>query len=250
MDTEETPFETAEEEAYNRAIEELAKVKLDCATQLGKLQQEVTRLASGLSGGATGDGGSAASSDLINSTSSDLINSTADSGKETLGAGNKTSLTSVISGLVNSTSSGGGSACPDPPQPKECTPCRECPSCLECPPVFTDDCGPSTTSGGDPDIPASILATPEAVLVGAAATLLVLLLAAAVGLVLRYMPVLISGLSILVLVFVVWYLSSKYPGAARRLGARIWEALRSGVSAVVDRLLRRDRPDVSINCVS
>jgi hypothetical protein len=94
------------------------------------------------------------------------------------------------------------------------------------------------------------LATPEAVLVGAAATLLVLLLAAAVGLVLRYMPVLISGLSILVLVFVVWYLSSKYPGAARRLGARIWEALRSGVSAVVDRLLRRDRPDVSINCVA
>jgi fatty acid desaturase len=101
--------------------------------------------------------------------------------------------------------------------------------------------------GGDLDITPTILATPEAVLVGAAATLLVLLLAAAVGLFLRYVPVLISGLLILVLVAVVWYLSSKYPGAARRLGARIWEALRSGASTVVDRLLGRHHPEVSEN---
>ncbi len=122
---------------------------------------------------------------------------------------------------------------------------------MECPPVSTvpDGCGPSTTSGGDPDTP-SILATPEAVLVGAAATLLVLLLAAAVGLVLRYVPVLISGLLILVLVAVVWYLSSKYPGAVRRLGARIWEALRRGATAVVERLFHRDHPEVSVSCMS
>jgi hypothetical protein len=237
MDAGGDPFESAEEEAYNRAIEELAKVKLDCATQLGKLQQEVTRLASGLSGGSTGDGDSAASSDLINST--------VDSGNETLVAGNKSSLTTVISGLFNATSSGGGPACPDPPQPKECTPCRECPTCLECPPVSNDDCVPSTTSRGDPDTPASILATPEAILVGAAATLFILLLAAAVGLVLRYVPILFSGLLVLVLVALVWYLSSKYPGAARRLGARIWAALRSGVSAAVERLLGRRNFEVS-----
>jgi hypothetical protein len=84
-------------------------------------------------------------------------------------------------------------------------------------------------------------------LVGAAATLLVLLLATAAGLILRYMPVVFSGLFVIMLVAVVWYLSSKYPGAARRLGARVWDALRSGASAIVERLFRRNHPEVSVN---
>jgi Flp pilus assembly protein TadB len=86
-------------------------------------------------------------------------------------------------------------------------------------------------------------------LVGAAATLLVLLLAAVAGIILRYMPVVISGLFVVVLVAIVWYLSSKYPGAARRFGARVWEALRSGASTVVDRLLGRRNSEVSEKAV-
>jgi hypothetical protein len=251
MDSEEDPFETEEEEAYNRAIRELAKAKSECATQLENLQQKVVRLASGLSGGtaAAGDGDSAVSPVLINGT--------VGSGNETEMSRNKTSLTTIVSGLFNSSSSGEQSpgecpVCPDPVE-RDCPPAPEF-SCSECPPVSTspDECGPSTTSRGDPDTtdsPFPLLATPEAVLVGAAATLLVLLLAAVVGLFLRYVPVLISGLLILVLVAVVWYLSSKYPGAARRLGARIWEALRRGATAVVERLFRRDHPEVSVKYV-
>jgi hypothetical protein len=38
-----------------------------------------------------------------------------------------------------------------------------------------------------------------------------------------------------------------YPEAARRLGARAWEALRSGATTVVDRLLGRRHPEVKVN---
>jgi ABC-type spermidine/putrescine transport system permease subunit I len=90
-----------------------------------------------------------------------------------------------------------------------------------------------------------VLSTPESVLVGAAATLIVLALAAAVAIILRYLESFTSGLLIITIIVLVWYCSSMYPEAARRLGARVWDALRSGATTVVDRLLGRRHPEVS-----
>jgi hypothetical protein len=241
MDSEEPPFETPQEKEYNRVLGELARTKLECSARLAKLGEEASVLASQM-GDSSSSGGNHV--DALNTTG---VLSGSDPAPVVIG-GNATAATNVTDGVVNTTHPGASSGFnrsfyEDPSfnrTPVGCPPCPRVP-CVECLPP-PDDCGPSTTSRGDlgtTDTTSTILATPEAVLVGAAATLLVLLLAAVVGLVLRYMPVLISGLSILVLVIVVWYLSSKYPGAARRLGARIWEALRSGVTTVVDRLLGR-----------
>ncbi len=251
MDSEGDPFESSEEKEYNRAILELAKKRLECDSQLEELQQEVAKLAVKQSAGgpgptSSGDGdfpGASGNSSFFEKISANENHTTAVSGDPVGGTGVQ--------------------ECPpvqDCPPIRECPTVRECPpcprfSCSECPPISTppDECGPSTTSGGDLDTmdsTSTVLATPEAVLVGAAATLLVLLLAAVVGLLLRYVPILFSGLLILALVALVWYFSSKYPGAARRLGARIWEALRSGVTTVVDRLLgRRHHPEVSVSCI-
>jgi hypothetical protein len=258
MDSEDPPFETPAEREYNKILVELAKTKLECSSRLAKLGEEAAVLASQM--GDTSSSGGDHLSDVSNKTvglpgvgpipavGNDTITFMAN---RTSGVFNLTRPGASSTGgpSLNSTIHEGTLANQTPVV--DCPPCPRF-SCMECPPVSTvpDDCGPSTTSGGDPDTPSSILATPEAVLVGAAATLLVLLLAAAVGLILRYMPVIISGLLILVLVAVVWYLSSKYPGAARRLGARIWEALRSGASTVVDRLLGRRHPEVISKCIS
>jgi hypothetical protein len=240
MDPEDPPFETPEEREYSRALGELAKVKSDCALQLEKLQQEVSNLASSLSGSTTGDGDSAASPGLSNGT--------VGSGNETSVSGNKTSLTTVISNFFNSTSSGGRTSdecpvCPDPSQPKECAPCLECP-----PPPISDDCG-STTSRGDLGGISPSFATAEAILVGAAATLIVLALAAAVAIILRYLESFTSGLLIITIIVLVWYCSSMYPEAARRLGARAWGALRDAAHSIVDRVLRRHHPEVKNSCM-
>jgi hypothetical protein len=85
-----------------------------------------------------------------------------------------------------------------------------------------------------------------AFLVGVATTLLMLVLAVVIGVIIRYIPIILSGVLVLCLMCVVGYCSSKYPESARRLGARVWGALRSGVSAVVERLFRRNHPEVSV----
>jgi hypothetical protein len=254
MESEDPPFETPVEREYNRVLGELAKTKSECSSRLAKLGEEASVLASQM--GNTSSSGEDHESGVSNKT----IGLPGGGPIPAVGNDTITFMTNKTDGVFNLTrpgasSTGGpnlnrtihGDTLVNQTPVIDCPPCPRF-SCMECPPVSTspDDCGPSTTPRGDPDTPSSILATPEAVLVGAAATLLVLLLAAAVGLVLRYMPVFISGLLILVLVIVVWYLSSKYPGAARRLGARVWEALRSGASTVVDRLLGHHHPEVSV----
>jgi hypothetical protein len=260
MDPEEPPFETPVEKEYNRVLGELAKTKSECSSRLAKLGEEASALASQM-GGTSSSGGDHGlpESGVFNKTSG------LPDGSPIPAVGNDTVvfMANKTDGVFNITrlgpsSTGGpslnrtihGDLSVNRTSVVDCPPCPRF-SCSECPPISTppDECGPSTTSGGNldtTDSTSTILATPEAVLVGAAATLLVLLLAAVVGLFLRYVPVLISGLLILVLVAVVWYLSSKYPGAARRLGARIWEALRSGATAVVERLFRRNHPEVSV----
>jgi hypothetical protein len=240
MDSEGDPFETAEEEAYNRAIEELAKVKLECATQLGKLHQEVTQLASGLSGGATGDGDGAASPALINST--------AGSGNETLVSGNRTSLSTILSGVFNSTSGGGGrisGECPVCPTPVEgdCPPALECPTIRECTPCVRstpDACQPSSSDG--PFLSSAADETSMAFVVGALSSLLVLAVAVIIGMLLRYLLIVVSGLLFIGLIALVWHLSSKYPEAARNTGRRLLTVLRDAANWV----LRRHPPEVSV----
>ncbi len=81
---------------------------------------------------------------------------------------------------------------------------------------------------------------------GAAATFLVLILAAAVAIIIRYLDSFTSGFLIVVIIVLVWYCSSMYLDAARRLGIRVWQALRSGASTVVERLFRRNHPEVNV----
>jgi uncharacterized RDD family membrane protein YckC len=93
-----------------------------------------------------------------------------------------------------------------------------------------------------------MLATPEAVLVGAAAAVLVLAVAAAVAIIVRYFSTITSGLLIVSTIVLVWYLSSMYPETARRLGARILGALRRAATSIVDRVLRRHHSEVKNKC--
>jgi hypothetical protein len=79
-----------------------------------------------------------------------------------------------------------------------------------------------------------------AILVGAVATLLVCALATAIGIILRYMPISMSGLLVLAVIAVVWYYSSTQPAAARECGRRLWAFLRETATSVVDRVFRRN----------
>ncbi len=246
MDSEGDPFESPEERAYNRVISELADTKLDCSSRLEGLEREASRLASILSGNTGGDGDSEGASVLSNKT----VASTP--GNETQASGNKTSLTSFLSDLLNTTSADGSGracecpVCPEPPLPKECDPCSESPSDV---PGGTapDVCGPHPPIVTSPGSYSDVVEVPMAFLVGVATTLLMLVLAVVIGVIIRYIPIILSGVFVLCLMCVVGYCSSKYPESARRLGTRVWEALRSGVSAVVERLFRRNHPEVSVN---
>jgi hypothetical protein len=84
-----------------------------------------------------------------------------------------------------------------------------------------------------------------AFLVGVASTLFMLVLAVIIGAIIRYLPLIVTAFLILTSLCMVWYYSSRYPESARRLGARAWGALRSGVSAVLERLFHRNLPEVS-----
>jgi uncharacterized membrane protein YphA (DoxX/SURF4 family) len=85
---------------------------------------------------------------------------------------------------------------------------------------------------------------PMAFLVGVATTLLMLVLAVVLGVIIRYLSLVASGFLVLILLCMVWYYSSRYPESARRLGARVWAALRSAATSVVDRVLGRRHPEV------
>jgi hypothetical protein len=86
-----------------------------------------------------------------------------------------------------------------------------------------------------------------AFVVGALASLLVLAVAILIGVILRYIPIILSGVFVLSLMCVVGYCSSRYPESARRLGARVWEALRDTARAIVDRVLRRNNSEVGVS---
>ncbi len=252
MDSEEPPYESAEEEAYNRVVGELAKTELECSSRIGILQQEASRLASRLGDSNSGVGDGSPAAGLINKTVEALDpihrNLSSNSSRSWVDAVKRN-----VSSLVghNLTVVPGDSGCPTCPGS---TLVRECPPCEECRPCNLDPgtAGGSSSDGCVPHPPlvsdhSEAVEVPMAFLVGALASLLVLAVAVLVGVLLRYLPIVVSGLLFIGVLALVWRLSSKYPEAARRLGARAWGALRSGVSAVVERLFGRNHPEVSAN---
>jgi hypothetical protein len=116
---------------------------------------------------------------------------------------------------------------------RSCKPCRPCGPCpvnnttrvnLECPspPSCTESSG---------------MSVPVAMVVGASISLVTMGAAAAVGLILRYVPPLISGIFFLSIVFVVWFLSSHYPDVAREMGGRVATILREATVALGHRIM-------------
>jgi uncharacterized membrane protein YphA (DoxX/SURF4 family) len=144
------------------------------------------------------------------------------------------------------------------PTPVECEPCPECPSEKECPEVKR--CGPCPgvkpcepclpcpgvnhtmeppSTPGCPE-PAS-MSVPEAMAVGAIASLLVTGVATAIGLLLRYTSPIFSGLLFIFIVVLTWYLSSHYPETARDLGGQVVATLREATIALGHRVMEAIR---------
>jgi hypothetical protein len=248
MDSEEPPYESAEEEAYNRVVGELAKTELECSSRIGILQQEASRLALRLGDNNSGEGDGSPAVGLINKTVEALDpihrNLSSNSSRSWVDAVKRNVSSLVGHNLTVVPGDSGCPTCPDPTLVRECPPCEECRPCDLDPGASggspSDGCGPH--AHGDPD--PIILATPEAILVGAAAAVLILVLAAAIAIIVRYLPIFTSGLLILTVIVLVWYFSSVYPEAARRLGTRILGALRSAATSIVDRVLGRRHPEV------
>ncbi len=91
------------------------------------------------------------------------------------------------------------------------------------------------------------MSVPAAMAVGAVASLLVAGVATGVGLLLRYVPPMISGLFFISIIIMVWYLSSQYPEAARDLGGRVVATLREATVALghrVDEAIQRHNEQV------
>jgi hypothetical protein len=254
MGSEEPPFETPVEQEYNRVIAEIADKRMECDAHLELLHQKAAGLSSQLSGGGNsstiGSGDSAGNggkiSELFANLTSSFGNSTSSHSSETHNSS------------AGSPSSNGGVGtlwCRPCPLVRDCPVPPECPSPRECSPCpRTPDGSDLCQSASPPSVegPVSFVAdeTSMAFVVGALASLLVLAVALLIGVLLRYLPIVVSGLLFIGLLALVWRLSSKYPEAARRLGARVWGALRSGVSAVVERLLGRRNSEVSERAVN
>ncbi len=140
------------------------------------------------------------------------------------------------------------------PEVRKCPPCERCPKKEECPPI---DCGPcpevrpckpcgpcpvihNETMPSVNQCPENrdlAMTIPVAMAVGAAASLLVVGVATAVGLVIRYVPPTVSGFLFVATIIIVWYLSSHYPDTARELGGRVVEVLREATTTLSHRIL-------------
>ncbi len=82
---------------------------------------------------------------------------------------------------------------------------------------------------------------PEAMAVGAIASLLITGVATAIGLLLRYTSPIFSGLLFVFIVVLTWYLSSHYPETARELGGRVVATLREATIALGHRVMEAIR---------
>jgi hypothetical protein len=157
-------------------------------------------------------------------------------------------------------------SCPivDPCQPcQDCEACKDCPSekecpevqkCGPCPPIYcqlcpVDDRNETTPSTCQCPGESMGMTVPVALLVGAAATLVTVGVATGVGLLLRYVPPMVSGFFFISIIIMVWYLSSQYPEAAREIGGRAANLLREAAVAVshqVTEAIRRHQEQVGV----
>jgi hypothetical protein len=269
MDPEEDPFETSSEKGFNKLLDEMAKQKQECEAKIEELQRVISQKPSGVEGsspssgdgdhhlgGGTNEGSGGSSSWSADKVSGHNHSSTVGDVKSDPTSTNKTEVPHQSNPVPHFNGTGwfdrspGDNSTAGPvyrgndvgnitssfnngtvPAGGGCPPC----------PILPEVCGPS---GRDSS---SVLVTLEAVLVGAAATFLLLVLAAAVAIVIRYLEIFTSGLLIIAIIVLVWYCSSMYPDAARRLGTRAWEALRDTARSIVDRLLRRSNSEVSVS---
>ncbi len=76
------------------------------------------------------------------------------------------------------------------------------------------------------------MTVPVAMVVGAVVSLFVTGVAAAIDLLLRYVPPIVSGILFLAVIILIWYLSSQYPETARELGGRVVATLREATIAL------------------
>jgi hypothetical protein len=134
--------------------------------------------------------------------------------------------------------------CPEVEPPVECDPCPEvkqcqpCQPCRSCPVINNTEVvqdQPPTISC--PEVAEVTMSVPMAMLVGACASLLVTGVATAIGLLLRYVQPTISGLLMIAILILVWYLSSQYPETARELGGRAANLLREAAVALGHRMM-------------
>ncbi len=128
------------------------------------------------------------------------------------------------------------------PEERECPPCERCPEEQDCPPCQPCPADNSTLRGQELPLPPSCpelpsMTVPVALATGAIVSLLAVSAAAVLGLVLRYVPPLISGFLFLVLILMVWFLSSRYPEVAREMGARAWTMMQEATTALSHRIM-------------
>jgi hypothetical protein len=140
--------------------------------------------------------------------------------------------------------------CPGVKPCSDCPPEKECPEvrCGPCPPIFCQPCPVSNMTNSDqghttpsacPGEPA--MSVPAAIAVGAMGSLLITGVAAAIGLVLRYVPPIASGFFFLATIIIVWYLCSQYPETAREIGGRAANLLREAAVALGHRVMEAIR---------
>jgi hypothetical protein len=130
------------------------------------------------------------------------------------------------------------------PEVDNCQPCKDCPApqecgpCDQCPEVPSPQANHTETSPTVCRCPGeSGMSTPIAVVVGATASLVVVGLVGAVGLLVRYAPPFLSGFVIVATIIVTWYLSSHYPATARELGGHVVEVLREATATLSHRIV-------------
>jgi hypothetical protein len=81
------------------------------------------------------------------------------------------------------------------------------------------------------------MTVPVALVVGAMASLLATGVAAAIGLILRYVNPIASGFLFMATIVIIWYLCSHYPETARELGGRVATLLREAATALSHRVV-------------
>jgi hypothetical protein len=144
--------------------------------------------------------------------------------------------------------------CPEVEPPVECDPCPEvkqcqpCQPCKSCPMInntkVVQDQPPTISC---PEV--AVMSVPVALAVGASAGVLLTGIAAAIGLILRYVDPIVSGFFFVATVVLIWYLSSHYPETARELGGRAANLLREAAVALGHRVMeaiRRHQEQVSV----